>query len=434
MPDAKRLRGDPSKEFFISMLVKDIQLDDAILDLVDNSVDGARRQEPDNGASNLSKYHIKIKFDDTSFTIDDNCGGIPLDVAKEYAFRFGRDPDRRPEGRSIGLFGVGMKRALFKLGEGFQVRSRTLVDGFKTTVSVPEWQQTDDDWSFPYQSQKPAKPGNAGTRIRISPLHQATAARFAERRFSDALAGQVGSLHRETMSRGLTVHINGREVPAEGARLLVGDRFAPMHQKWTEGSGKSRIRVVLYAGIERDPPGAGGKDAGWYVYLNGRLVLSAERTDRTGWGIGSVPRYHPQYASFRGHVFLDAEKSWLLPWTTTKSGLDLDSDLYRRVRERMMTATREVIALFNQRKAESEVEKRPLREAIDVASSTALSTLPISKTVKYPVGPNQPRFRNILYKKPAKLADQVRDELDAASLSDAGSRTFDYWVEHELNE
>ena len=45
MADAEVLNGAPTKRFFVSMLPRDIELDDAILDLVDNSVDGAMRRE-----------------------------------------------------------------------------------------------------------------------------------------------------------------------------------------------------------------------------------------------------------------------------------------------------------------------------------------------------------------------------------------------------
>lgn len=39
----KELHADPAKAFFIDMLTRDISLEDAILDLLDNCVDGALR-------------------------------------------------------------------------------------------------------------------------------------------------------------------------------------------------------------------------------------------------------------------------------------------------------------------------------------------------------------------------------------------------------
>ncbi len=86
LPDM-RLNAEPTKSFFISMLIKDIQLTRAILDLVDNSVDGARRLRPDGDYEGL---WIHITASQELFEIEDNCGGIPVDLARNYAFRFGR--------------------------------------------------------------------------------------------------------------------------------------------------------------------------------------------------------------------------------------------------------------------------------------------------------------------------------------------------------
>jgi hypothetical protein len=47
MPTAEdpdlRINASPSKEFFIHMLTRDVQLTRAIIDLVDNCIDGAKR-------------------------------------------------------------------------------------------------------------------------------------------------------------------------------------------------------------------------------------------------------------------------------------------------------------------------------------------------------------------------------------------------------
>ena len=43
----------------------------------------------------------------------------------DYAFRFGRPGNVVPAKYATGKFGVGMKRALFKLGERFRIESAT---------------------------------------------------------------------------------------------------------------------------------------------------------------------------------------------------------------------------------------------------------------------------------------------------------------------
>src|SRR5258706_7202288 len=120
--DPKRINGSPTKDFFIHMLVRDIPLNRAVIDLVDNSVDGARRLRKDASYDGL---WVRLEIKPTHFRIADNCGGIPVNIARDYAFRFGRPPGAPSIEGSIGQFGVGMKRTFFKLGRKLAVESAT---------------------------------------------------------------------------------------------------------------------------------------------------------------------------------------------------------------------------------------------------------------------------------------------------------------------
>ena len=71
--------ASPAKRFFVEMLTRDIELTDAILDLLDNCVDGAMRSKPKaDSPSNkpYDGYFAEIRFSPTEFSIKDNCGGI----------------------------------------------------------------------------------------------------------------------------------------------------------------------------------------------------------------------------------------------------------------------------------------------------------------------------------------------------------------------
>src|SRR4051812_47459749 len=93
-----QIDATPAKAFFVRMITRDIDLADAILDLLDNCVDGARRVGLRSGTKPYSGYYAHIEFDENSFRIVDNCGGIPKEIAEKYAFRFGR-----PEGKAEDL-------------------------------------------------------------------------------------------------------------------------------------------------------------------------------------------------------------------------------------------------------------------------------------------------------------------------------------------
>ncbi|MEH1925542.1 O-methyltransferase [Nostoc sp.] len=102
MSDNPRLiHAEPTKDLFIYMLVRDIPLIRAIIDLVDNSVDGATHLQSN---ENYEGLWIKILVNKEYFQIQDNCGGITVNDAEEYAFKFGRPNDAELDltGKNIG--------------------------------------------------------------------------------------------------------------------------------------------------------------------------------------------------------------------------------------------------------------------------------------------------------------------------------------------
>ena len=184
------IEGNPTKKFFIEMITRDISIEDAIIDLLDNSIDGANRLN----SEDYSGLRINIIINESEFIIEDNCGGFSLETAQKYAFRFGRPEDAPNEKNTIGRFGIGMKRSLFKIGTGFEVETQSEKDHFKVIVDVNEWskkhQEIDingskrviDDWSFNYQNIDYRNETN-GTRILVNNLQEEVRELFKEESF-----------------------------------------------------------------------------------------------------------------------------------------------------------------------------------------------------------------------------------------------------------
>jgi len=107
MKDKRVAKGDPSKSFFIDMLTKDIGLIDCILDLVDNSIDSlVRRYNLDvmdilkgtfdtNVRETVKQAKISVKITSDKFQIEDNCGGITINEAEDFVFRFGSPKNKK---------------------------------------------------------------------------------------------------------------------------------------------------------------------------------------------------------------------------------------------------------------------------------------------------------------------------------------------------
>ena len=54
---SKIAKGTPTKEFFVGMLTRDIELSDAILDLLDNCLDGVVRQKKNIDKRSAANYY-----------------------------------------------------------------------------------------------------------------------------------------------------------------------------------------------------------------------------------------------------------------------------------------------------------------------------------------------------------------------------------------
>ena len=157
-PTQDSAKAAPTKRFFVSMLTRDITLTDAILDLVDNCLDGALRSAG-KGQVDYSKHLIRIELSEAFFKIADDCGGMSREIARNNAFKMGRElgDDRDGDTETIGMYGIGMKRALFKMGRDSVVRSFHAQDNFKVPISAawldePTWQPLPIDDATPEEA------------------------------------------------------------------------------------------------------------------------------------------------------------------------------------------------------------------------------------------------------------------------------------------
>jgi hypothetical protein len=403
--------------------------------LVDNSIDGARSARP---GGNWRGLQIKVVASPKRFTISDNCGGIPVAVARDYAFRFGRSTEMHALRHSIGQFGVGMKRALFKLGKKFRIESTTTNSRFVVEEDVEKWQRT-EEWEFSFkereENRKRTPALETGTTITVPSLHETIAESFSLENFQTALADELAEAHVKSMENGLEIFLN--EVPLTHHKLvLLNDkRLKPAHKRLVL-NGTGRVTVDLFAGLGDSSP----SDAGWYVFCNDRLILSADRSRVTGWGEtreGTIPYYHNQFARFRGYAFFDSNETNLLPWNTTKTGVDIDSPRYRATRLEMVTMMRPVIDFLNRLDAEKNApnpDEGQLQTLVKKAESTPLEQIrlqPVFSSPKAALVAEPPTTVRIQYSQPLERVQRVKKALKVSSFRAVGEKTFDYYYKNE---
>lgn len=436
----------PTKEFFVRILTRDISIEDCILDLVDNSIDAAWEsvggETPGiESSARLSKFTITVDVRSDEITITDNCGGMSLVEAERYAFSFGRHASEAVGAFSVGVYGIGMKRAVFKLGRDISVRSThgsgRSQDAFEVPINVQAWLEDDDPaWAFDIVDAE-ALP-EPGVCVKVGSLNPEVAATFADPAFVPRLQGVLERDYMIAVGHGLNLVVNGARVRRTDTRLLSGSGFQPMREHYEDNG----VQVIIIAGMQTPPPDENSPDSserrrvesGWNVLCNGRAVLASDRTELSGWGAPPTPSWHPQYSGFTGYVFFSSVAAESLPMTTTKRSVDPSRAVYKRALARMALPVRNWIDYTNERKSRLEVAKGLEGAAVQVRLEDIVPrAIPELPTLG---GEPEEPVANINYARPRREVRALAVALGARSMTyrDVGIRSFEYAYEALVDE
>jgi hypothetical protein len=354
--------AQPEKNFFVEMLTRDIELQDAILDLLDNCVDGATRTlaASKQSTESLGGFWAKITLSKDRFTIEDNCGGIPWKIAHEYAFNLGKpEKAQRPEG-TIGVVGIGMKRAIFKMGRRCHVHSHHEEDSFLVMIE-PSWFDSREWKPFPAEREKP-RTKNFGTIIEIEELEDDISLAFSPASlFVKRLEKTIAEAYAYLIERGFAITlIHVGDSSSKKPQPIKGDLLSLCFENGTKTNlirpfffqAKYNNVHIFFAvgyrsGLESDADQDEDREssypagnAGWTVLCNDRVVLSNDRTIKTGWESAGVPRFHNQFSCIAGIIDFQSFDTKELPITTTKRGIDMGKEVYLFALNKMQEGTK----------------------------------------------------------------------------------------------
>lgn len=436
--------ANPTKGFFVRMITRDITLEDCILDLIDNSVDGAWRSEGSRpmglaDGANLSSYQIYIDAYSDRFVIRDNCGGMSLDDAADNAFSFGRPATEEQDDYSIGVYGIGMKRAVFKLGNDVRIRS-TFTDAngsrlpFAVPIIVTDWlTKNEPPWDFDIVDDAPLD--EDGVEIVVKTLTPSAQSAFDSPAFIQNLRRMIARDYSLHINRGLKIILNGLEIAGWKIELRQSEDFRPMRLDYEDEVDGEKVLVEVIGGMAAPPPESsdpseddeGDRRFGWYVICNGRIVLAADKTTVAGWGSEDWPQWHRQYSGFIGIILFTAANAAALPLTTTKRSVDTSSEVYRRSRPSMRDVTRKWIDYTNQRKQALDDAKKKEAEA----SPVPIYNVPKQAAVKLPSYVPKPpaeRTANINYAVPEARLKKLATKLGSIRMPyrEVGLKSFEY--------
>lgn len=439
-----RAEAPVNKRFFIALITRDITLEDAILDLVDNSVNSALRNIGFNSsriaaliagtADNPDKVReIDIHVNEKRFEIVDKCGGVPVEIARRGdMFQFGRDDEEELSGDLLSVYGIGLKRAMFKLGKHILVKSHHKDKAFEVEIPVEDWAKRKTDWFFDLREIDPDTAGiKNGTSIVVTDLYPQISEKIKFTLANDNLKDKIAETYSLFADKVVKLSLN--KVPIPGIPVAVTET-AEIDDFKVDGCDVKIIATLMPA----DPDGKSWhtEDAGWFLLCNGRTVVSADKTLRTGWG-GRMPIFVSKFRAFRGIVNFLAENPEVLPWTTTKTDINQESPIYQAALPRMASTARPVLRYLDSLYSTNEVEADNARAAASALTSRPLSEL-MSRTVTSFKPPTviRPTTTSVQFDAKADEITAIRRHIRRSSMSASriGRMCFDYYLKNEVEQ
>jgi hypothetical protein len=168
----------PEKRLFVSLITRDISLIDAFLDIIDNSINAALEPLADDlktaddyqllaNSKAKPKVQIDISVGSARLVVTDNATGISAKTAAEHVFKFGREAHDASDTDRLSVYGIGLKRAMFKCGNKINMTSDHKEGGFELKLDVRDWAKLKQEkWGFEIEKRPPEK-SKHGTRVAI---------------------------------------------------------------------------------------------------------------------------------------------------------------------------------------------------------------------------------------------------------------------------
>ncbi len=318
----RQIDAVPSKRVYLS-IIADYDLNRSICELVDNAIDSWNKHRP----SESLLIEIDLDCQQQSITVKDNAGGIP---EEEISVIVSPGGSKNQEGdQTIGIFGVGSKRAVVAMSQLIRIYSRHS-QGKTVLVEVDDEWLNADTWNLDvYEDSYQLK--ESCTEIQLSKLRS-----------------PINEEEEETLRTHLE-EVYGKMVQAGDVRILLNEEaVAPRHfEKWSfppdyeptshsdvtsfkrKDGTEGEVFVEMMAGLTKSGEPSDG-EFGVYFYCNNRLVAKAMKSYDVGFTKGKIGNPHPTQGLARVIVYLEGSAS-LMPWNSSKSEIDTKHPVFKAI-------------------------------------------------------------------------------------------------------
>lgn len=391
--EAGLLDGTPEKRLYWS-IISDYDIKTGICELIDNAIDLWMATKPRPALA----IDLILDAERQLIQIKDTAGGV-----KEEDLRLLIAPGaskNSPDSETIGIFGVGSKRAVVALAETTIIKTRYRDSKSYQIDITKDWLET-DDWDIPHFEIPSIEEGV--TIIDLSSLRKS----FTEADV-EFLKKHIGETYEWFLQiENCIIKVNGDKVQAKGFETWAyPPDFEPRSAAFTiDLKPQGKVGVEIIAGLirDRDPV---FDNYGVYFYCNHRLVVKELKSREVGYFVTSeagVP--HPDASLCRAIVKIDGG-SKLMPWTSSKSGINFSHPVFQALRPTLIQLVTHFSSLS--RRLKDDWDGKVFQH--DKGSILPINPVSAQQGKKLVLPPlpkvNKPHFENLKAKNKTQIHDQ----------------------------
>lgn len=344
-----KLQTGIDASFLAATLTTDIELTDAIFDLIDNSIDSARNSIT-NGTftkdmhglpADYSGYRIKIRLGSNSISVSDNCTGFDEEsLAKNTLYVGGRSNHLF----GIGHYGLGLKRALLKSGSKFGMITDNGSMMYRVTFDRNSFSGNP---KFQPEASSFESSGNNRTLLTVTDLHSSVKDQINDDLWFDEITNEMSVRYSIFIDKGLKITLvkatRSKRVTSKATSLIPGLRtMSPVKPFSSEINGED-LKTYIEVGVHKDYRFSGEKEHstqdnkkltksfGIYYICNDRVIVSHSKEPKHGFSAS----WHSEHNGFVCLVRMVGENPASLPWNTAKTELRAHSPSFIRIRNKV---------------------------------------------------------------------------------------------------
>lgn len=307
----------PSKRLYLS-IIADYDTKLALSELIDNAIDNWIYNQKNRSL----RVTLNFDYDRQLIEITDNSGGVKQDdiklmVSPGHTRNEGIDP-------SIGIFGVGSKRAVVALAQEVKIYTRYKKEKTILIEIDDDWIK-DESWDIPAYFVDNISPGT--TKIELIKLRTAIK-KANEKVLIDYLQGTYAEFLRMD---GFELLFNEETIkPLFFDSWSYPPGYEPKRASCSLSFGdKGTVEATLLGGLTKSGDPSGG-EYGAYFYCNNRLISRAYKGTEVGFRPLKIGQPHPASSLARILVVVKGPAQ-LMPWNSSKSEINYKHPVFEKL-------------------------------------------------------------------------------------------------------